>query len=98
MFPDNLAAAFLRNNLLPTYQLTQSSSKVVKMLPSFPLISWGGKPVLKKSAGGKEGRVFSILALVRWCQIRALGSIASHGAWCNIFSFKDQIKEKEKTI
>ena len=28
--------------------------QVVKMLPSFLLASWGGKPVPKKSAGGKE--------------------------------------------
>ena len=29
---------------------------------SFPLAPWGGKPVPKKSAGGKEGSIFSTLA------------------------------------
>ena len=43
-----------------------------KTLPSFALASWGGKLVPKKSAGGKEGSVFSTLVLVHWCQIRGL--------------------------
>ena len=42
------------------------------MLPSFPLASWGGKPVPKKSAGGKEGSIFSTLVRAPCCQIRGL--------------------------
>ena len=33
-----------------------SSNEVAKTLPSFSLASWEGKPVPKKSAGGKERR------------------------------------------
>ena len=39
-------------------ELLSGNSKEIKMLPFLPPTSWGGKPVPRKSAGGKEGSVF----------------------------------------
>ena len=61
----------------PELELKSGSREIVKTIPYSPLASWGGKPVPKKSAGGKEGSIFSTLVRAPCCQIRALISAAS---------------------
>ena len=55
-----------------------AASPTVKTLPSFPLASWEGCPVPKKSAGGagqKEGSFFySTLVRAGRSQIRGMGT------------------------
>ena len=56
IFRNSFSDILIRESNRPLIWQQGALTRVEKMLPSFRLASWGGKPVPKKSAGGKEKR------------------------------------------